>query len=108
MSCLVSPAHYTIFKNKEKVKNNSQAEAQASIPALRGLRLALNDRVSSRIARAAQRNSVSKNQNKQTKKVNKILTTKVALNSINDPPARARNYKHATPHPAEHQLPRVG
>lgn len=109
-SCLVSPAHYEIFKNTEKVKNKSGSEAQGSIPALRGQRLALNDRVSSRMAGAAgaaDRNSDSKNQktNKQSKQ---IVNYEDALNSINDPPASARDCKHVKSHPAEDQVPWVG
>lgn len=56
-----------------------------------------------RTARAAKRNSVSKNQNTKTqnkKRVNKFLTAAVALSSINDPPASARDYKHWKPQPA--------
>lgn len=102
MSCLVSPAHYEIFKNTEKVKNKkSCTAAQASIPALRRQRLAFKDTELVSGQPVLQRETLSqktKIQKHKTKKsVNKFLTATVALSSINDPPASARDYKHGNP-----------
>lgn len=105
MSCLVSPAHYEIFKNTEKVKNKKVRHCSTGFnPSTQEAKSEFQDSQGCEEKLCLEK---PKHQNTKRKRVNKFLTATVA-SSINDPPASARDYKHWKPQPAEAQLVPLG